>query len=380
VDFVPKVALFLGAGASRAFGYPTTKEFLENIKKKLTGSEKRLLGVFTSPPQILDIEHVLKAIDALLAADSDPYLHAVFLKSPPTLPSSEKGTTPQADRDGFDIVRTNAITRRRINWVGFVDSCMRLKELIIDELHSEYEFDPTGQKEVLKVYTNMLKSFPMYRNKQLDIFTTNYDRVVEEFCSATGRGIKLIDGFSDDLQRKARFWHPESEFKQTSSPSVRADLVLRLFKLHGSLDWRETHHGKIENVRTEEKCRRSKRYKRNVLIYPTQKGPEAEEPFATLFRYFKDASLGCDSFLVIGFSFRDALINDVFLNFLGRDSRKSMIVVSPHAKENINKNLFADVRREKERMVLERQIHIIPNQFGEDRTSELINKKLTEPV
>ena len=35
-----KVTLFLGAGASKAFDYPTTKEFLDNLQEVLSEEEK----------------------------------------------------------------------------------------------------------------------------------------------------------------------------------------------------------------------------------------------------------------------------------------------------------------------------------------------------
>ncbi|MBW2062513.1 MAG: SIR2 family protein, partial [Deltaproteobacteria bacterium] len=61
---------------------------------------------------------------------------------------------------------------------------------------------------------------------RLDIFTLNHDTVLEQ-CLLNS-GIEVVDGFSSP-QNKVRYWSPslfDSESKK-----------VRLFKLHGSVDW-----------------------------------------------------------------------------------------------------------------------------------------------
>lgn len=59
--------VFLGAGFSRAFDYPTTKEFLANLKNaSLNQQEKQLLQAFVETPGIEDIEHVLEIVDQVV--------------------------------------------------------------------------------------------------------------------------------------------------------------------------------------------------------------------------------------------------------------------------------------------------------------------------
>ena len=72
----PKVApvtFFLGAGASRAFGYPTTKEFLAVLRGHLGGQESELLSALTEVPEISDIEHVLEILDQVTELEN-PFL------------------------------------------------------------------------------------------------------------------------------------------------------------------------------------------------------------------------------------------------------------------------------------------------------------------
>jgi len=204
-------------------------------------------------------------------------------------------------------------------------------------------------------------------DKKLDIFTTNYDSVIEEVSLRLR--LRLVDGFSYDAKRKGRFWEP-ALFEQPTP------FTLRLFKLHGSLNWRETHHGKIESMRGENRYSGTRRYRKNILIYPTQKGLEGEEPFATLFKYFRNSSELSDGFLIIGFSFRDPLINDIFLNNLRINVKHKLIVFSPTATENVINNLLVKARGKVERDRLERQVQCLNAKFGEHEALNLIENTL----
>jgi hypothetical protein len=61
----------------------------------------------------------------------------------------------------------------------------------------------------------------------VDIFTLNHDTVLEQCLIPNG--IKFIDGFGEPLKNEIRYWDPEL-FK-------KGDFKVRLFKLHGSVNW-----------------------------------------------------------------------------------------------------------------------------------------------
>lgn len=257
---MPSIALFLGAGASRAFGYPTTKDFMNNLSRKLTGTQKEIFDIFTSPPEIKDIEHVLEALDSLIPGWSNLYLKAIFTKNPPQMP-----------------VRTNAKakTTRTVNWGSYIASCRNLKERIIRELNVQYRFDPTRLDDILKYYNILVKMLTdLNIMGKLDIFTTNYDRVIEGFYINSAFGsVDLIDGFKSDPLKRGRFYNPE-EFQREHKSSF--EFRLRLFKLHGSLNWRETNDGRIENVgRVEERCLGTGIYKKTFWFIPLRKVSKA---------------------------------------------------------------------------------------------------------
>jgi len=62
----------------------------------------------------------------------------------------------------------------------------------------------------------------------IDIFTLNHDAVLEQFFKAAPE-IQVTDGFDSAPAPQARFWSPTLFEKK--------DFSVRLFKLHGSVDW-----------------------------------------------------------------------------------------------------------------------------------------------
>jgi hypothetical protein len=346
---VSDVALFLGAGASRAFGYPTTEEFATNLGSKLEKEDKYLENILDSlreSPQIKDIEHILEFLDNIIAFDSNEYVRASFTQRPPQL---------------YTRITEYA-------WADYLNMCRRLKQRIVDELHTQYEFDPIGRPLVNKVYSALFELMVASRIMVRDIFTTNYDTVVEEYIMSTRHSsiqFKLVDGFPYDSARRGRFWNPAEFQEEHDKPET---MPLRLFKLHGSLNWRETSDNLLECLPAEDKCQGGRRYKRSVLIYPTQKGLETEEPFATMHKYFREASSSTKIFVVIGFSFRDPVINEIFLSHLDKNKKHCLLVVSPKASTNVRSNLL-DSKENNEKYI--HQIGTIDGEFGKLATETL---------
>ena len=211
-------------------------------------------------------------------------------------------------------------------------------------------------------------------NDSLDLFTTNYDSVIEHYYTDGDEIVQFTCGFVRDSRSGREFWNPE----QLGKWKLESDkgLGIKLYKLHGSLDWRETDDNRIERVPTEERVSRvTRRYKRNILIYPAQKDYITEEPFRRLMKYFTETLNQHSLCLVIGFSFRDPLINGVFLDFLGAERKRKLIVVSPHASTDVKNNLLENKKK------LEKQVICIDESFGPSDTFGFIFSALEgEPL
>jgi hypothetical protein len=174
-----------------------------------------------------------------------------------------------------------------------------------------------------------------------DVFTTNYDRVIEEFCAASTEA-SLIDGFVQVEKRRLWEWDPVIfDAARTVRPGI--DFNIALYKLHGSLNWRRTTNGKVEQVRPEEPIGAGggNSFAENVLIYPGGKAQPTIEPFQWLYKAFVQRIRTATTCLVIGFSFRDEYLNLAFAEFVERTKTK-LIVVSPSAAKNVQDNLLRE--------------------------------------
>jgi hypothetical protein len=358
-----RVALFLGAGASHAFGYPTTREFLHVLASRISGDQKDIISRIRLSPEVSDIEHVLLFLDGTIETSSNKYVRSVFSLEPPlSVPIRIVKVKDEKEK----VVYTS---KSSLEWGNFVLKCQDLKQSIISELHSQYCFNPSTKQNVVDTYGilfGMLKDLNIF---PVEVFTTNYDRVIEEFCLATTMKVELLDGFSTEPRTGRRYWNSDEFKKKGSSESIQ----LKLFKLHGSLDWRETYDHEIENVRAEERCITARSYRQNILIYPTETITEQKEPFKTVFEHFKDTVSKATAFMVIGFSFRDSPINETFLNFLRADKSRRIIVVSTHARENVKENLLAGIA---DANTLLEQIRFVPKHFGKTQTFKEIIRAL----
>jgi len=307
----PKAKLFLGAGASRAFGFPTTKEFLDHLEKSASLEQRAFLTQFTSIPGITDIEHVLEILDQIASGD-DPLVKYLAFHKPKMGPSYAP-----------------------VEYSKFLENASSLREHIRVELFREYEFVDERRPEIQKRLETILGRVRSENTKVIDIFTTNYDSVIEKGL-AQSQSYELVDGFREVPGEPAE-WDPAIFDKTSSSKKIRVNL----FKLHGSLSWRTGKKtGKTLRVDTEEKSIvGSKRFGENLLLYPASKVAPIKEPFGTLYSYFTRKLLSARMCIVIGFSFRDPYLNTVFVDFLRHDRSNQLLVISPGAEESVQ-NLF----------------------------------------
>lgn len=163
--------------------------------------------------------------------------------------------------------------------------------------------------------------------ERLHIFTTNYDRLIEHGCDLAG--LRILDRFVGALNPVFRSSRVEVDVHY-NPPGIRGEPrfmegVLRLTKLHGSLDWHldptarrirrigipfgaSMTHSDVPNEPTD-----------TVMIYPNPaKDVETTEyPYAELFRDFAASLCRPNSALVTyGYGFGDDHINRVISDML----------------------------------------------------------------
>jgi len=174
--------------------------------------------------------------------------------------------------------------------------------------------------------------------KRVNIFTLNYDTLVEQ--AADAEGVVLLDGF---VGTQKRVFRPESYEQDLYFPAEttegrvhRFDRVLHLYKLHGSITWESTEstidnpYGIICNHYISDGT------KKPLLIYPTpaKYGESLGMPYGELFRRFASAIVRPQSVLfVIGYGFGDEHVNAIIRQALAVPSF-TLVIIDPKPKSD----------------------------------------------
>lgn len=308
-----KIALFLGAGASVSFGKPTTLDFKQLLSNRVTKTlEGDILQTLLEVPEFTDVEHVFQAIKKLTELNNNhagTYFSYLF-------------------RGGFFSYRNGQPV-----FEGFRIKLRDVENTIKDEVFNQYSWNVEQNTNVLHIYDEIF-GLLQYQTTKIHVFTTNYDRAIEQYCNLRINDFSLVDGFKRNP--------PESEFSKWTGDFTPVEQnqrsIVYLYKLHGSLNWKL--HATEGLVKTNEEGKPNDlSYTNNALIFPTLSPKEEEqtEPFNTIIEEFHNFLNDADICIVIGYSFRDSL-NDTFKKFV--EKKKIFIVISPTAITDYRINLL----------------------------------------
>ena len=280
--------IFLGAGASKAFGYPTTVEFMETAKQRsLPDPFKEIVNYIQPKRKTVDIEMVLGDLQDLQSAIQELRVPGHF-KEWLFLQSGHVGNPNQL----VQYSRNISMLISEIN------------KLVYDTYWKE------PSEEAKATYRELASHFA----PSLDIFTTNYDLCVEHaFVDDSVDDKSFTDGFGY-INRSIRW--DESLFDGSN---------IRLYKLHGSVNWKRSLSGDLWKTpvhdRTEEKD--------HVILYPGFKGEPSAEPFIFVHRALAEKLASSRSLIVIGFSFRDEYINRIINGAIKKERGLRLVIWNP---------------------------------------------------
>jgi len=154
------------------------------------------------------------------------------------------------------------------------------------------------------------------REFPIEIFTTNYDVLTER--SLEKAGIPVFDGFIGSYKP---FFSPDSLSRSNVAPGER---WVRLWKLHGSVNWSLDSHARTSGVVRREPNEIGE------MIHPSLRKYDRSriQPYAALMdrlRRFLDQP---DSLLIsLGYSFGDQHINDILFETLTNRPRTTMVAL-----------------------------------------------------
>lgn len=225
-----------------------------------------------------------------------------------------------------------------------LDECLRRTARALAERCQLPTAELTGGMGTFDDFLRKILTRPL-NLKRGNIFTLNYDTLVEQAADAAG--VILIDGFIGTLRRVFRpeCYDQDLYFPaQTTEGRVhRLERVAHLYKLHGSITWRRTPPD-WDNPYGVTCAQEMVRDDETLLIYPTPAkfGDTLGMPYAELFRRFATCIVRPQTTLItLGYGFGDDHVNAIVRQALAVPSF-TLVVVDPNPTSS-----FVDRLRER---------------------------------
>ena len=286
-----KIALFLGAGASVPLDKPTTKQMKEKLTNYSTSNlQDEIFQSFIIHPKFDDIEYILQSV-----RDIQNF-------------SNNNGGMYFFENGKNGIFRYSKAT---VSFNEFTDKVKEVAKTLEDKIFENYRWNRNSNESLLKIYGKIFE-FLKTKSDEIHIFSTNYDKAIEQFCNLKNMEFICIDGFErnpshSEFAKWTGNFNPITDGNKTN---------IFLYKLHGSLNWKV--HVDEGLIRTNEESKPDDHnFVENMVIYPTisPKEEESKEPYRTIIEKFKQQMQKLDVCIVIGYSFRDSL-NEIFVDFV----------------------------------------------------------------
>lgn len=268
------VCVFIGAGASRAGGLPDVAGLAEHVKKSLTGDQRTVFEQLINTRNLEQVLSRVRRIAALLEGTDDRV----------------DGLSAESARD-LDLAICRLIIEQLDVSSANLDPALRLAAWVA---RAEY-------------------------HQALEIFTVNYDLLVETGLESLGVG--YFDGFVGTL--RARFRSDLVEPPVADKDLLPSEFV-RLWKLHGSVHWTWDTAEQREVVRLGSPTPVGL----PAAIYPSDaKYDESRRvPFVVLQDRLRHALHHPESLVLItGYSFGDQHLNEVLFESARRRPRSEFI-------------------------------------------------------
>jgi hypothetical protein len=188
----------------------------------------------------------------------------------------------------------------------------------------------------------------------VEIFTVNYDLLLE--TALEGHGVPYFDGFVGNL--RARFRTDLVEAPAGDPSGYVASRFVRLWKLHGSVNWVRSEDDQIVRIGQTAKGL-------PAAIYPSDAKYEESRrvPFLVLQDRLRRSLHQPETIvLVSGFSFSDAHLNEMLFDAASRRERSEFVVFS---YDDISDNLAERARRTPNIQVVGRTEAVLGGMRGE---------------
>lgn len=300
------IIVFAGAGASCAVNceqYPTTAEFFKRVPDHIRdtpwfGAASEYLESRESG-RIVDIEDllgVLRKKEDNCASYFDEGSFTAWMYDPPYERIRNISPSNRDHLQGGNL-RTFIETKKQ--------DAASLQELQNDIKALVYSlYGETPEEKDLADWRLLLDTLAE-SSQVIELFTTNYDRVLESVVEVGGLEDKIETGIvnygSDGTKLDLSCWSEAS--RPTSSNSGKGKLT----KLHGSANWIRGNDGDI----FVGPPRFTGDLQNHITLYPGDKEWPTEEPFIAFYEHLRWVTRNAHAAVFIGYAFRDENINRI---------------------------------------------------------------------
>jgi hypothetical protein len=318
------IVFFFGAGASAPFGIPTMKQFVNDFEEfLLENAEKKEREMYSDIKKTLenkthrhvDLEAIFTVIDGIVNYDNPEKLGMLALY----FESERKKHFPTTEH---------------------VETCNKLKAKFQNFIKEKCDIPGTFPK-IEKVYSDFFNRIALELgtydtrgkyvfNSNWNIFTTNYD-VCLEYYWRTLIQINLDTAFMFDKRRSKCIMRPNSILANPPG-------VIKLFKLHGSINWMiDEKTGDVIEVSEKGHSLMGASYTGEMMLYPISEKELYLEPYISMLVRLNRELERKAIWIVIGYSFNNPVIQEIFRK--NWSTNKHLILIHPKANEIFNRQL-----------------------------------------
>lgn len=290
--------IFLGAGASIPTGFPGSLKLLTDFEDELKKSHEsdktlmvRKMGWIKKKILSNNFDYDSESLYSCLQGYSNP---SRFIRQAGPFPSA--------------LCKIQPISRAKPDRI-----CVKLRSLFEEYLISRYyDVSPFVKLKIKTMYNRFFSkasgvadwknSGPDWETSNFEIFTTNYDYVLETYSEQVNQSCCVGYRIAQD----GRVIFTPEEYEKNKSP-------LKIHKLHGSVELSLLDNNQVISQlppRMPGETYDGKRIVSKVMVYGIQKNLIAE-PHFDLLSLFKKRLAKLKKCLVVGYSFRDPWVNQI---------------------------------------------------------------------
>lgn len=321
-----QIVFFFGAGASAPFGIPTMKQFVTDFEESLieNGTEGER-GTYTDIKKTLekqlhrqvDLEGIFTVIDGII--DYAPERLGLL-----SLYATAKFKKPFPTEKNKEICKS-----LREKFQTFVKEKCAIPEESFGRIAQVYQ--DFFNRFFLELGGRAGGSGNYVWNPNWTVFTTNYDTCLEYYWREAA-GANIDTGFNYNEVRKVDVLNPRNFLSEGNG--------MRLFKLHGSVNWLiEKRSKKVIEVTERGRSYVGRKYEGEMMIYPIAEKELYFDPYISMLLRLNRELERKSIWIVIGYSFNDPIVREIFLR--KSSARKHLVLIHPKAKDVFSRRLHS---------------------------------------